>query len=113
VIDLTALNERAEGDKEYLKDIMGSYINEMPVYVIEMNDFVKNGNFKAVSAQAHKMKSPAKLLGAFELNQQLEFIEKQVPANGLSDQMKKKVDQMNSLCIETVDALKKELEKIS
>jgi signal transduction histidine kinase/FixJ family two-component response regulator len=112
IIDLTMLNERAEGDKEYLKDIMGSYINEMPVYVKEMNEFVNVGNLNAIGPQAHKMKSPAKLLGAFELNQQLEFIEKNITSNGLSEQMKKKVNQMNSLCLDTVDALKKELEKI-
>lgn len=112
VIDLTTLNERAEGDKEYLKDIMISYIGEMPVYVKEMNEFIKTGNLNAIGPQAHKMKSPAKLFGAFELNQQLEFIEKHIAGNGLSEQMKMKVGEMNSLCLETVNALKKELEKL-
>jgi signal transduction histidine kinase/CheY-like chemotaxis protein len=113
VIDLTTLNERAEGDKEYLKDIMSSYIGEMPVYVKEMNEFIQSENLNAIGPQAHKMKSPAKLFGAFELNQQLEFIEKNISGNGLSDQMKQKVNSMNNLCLETVEALKKELEKIN
>jgi len=112
IIDLTILKERSEGDKEYLREIMGSYIEEMPVYVNEMKEFLKMENQNAIGPQAHKMKSPAKLLGAFELNQQLEFIEKHIAENGLSDQMKKKVDQMNALCLETVESMKKELEKI-
>lgn len=112
IIDLSTLNERAEGDVEYMKDIIESYIQEMPVYVKEMKAFINNENFNAIGPQAHKMKSPAKLLGAFELNQQLEFIEKHIAENGLSDQMKKRVNQMNALCLQTVESLKKELKKI-
>jgi signal transduction histidine kinase/CheY-like chemotaxis protein/HPt (histidine-containing phosphotransfer) domain-containing protein len=113
VIDLSMLNERAEGDKEYLKDIMGSYIEEMPNYVNEMTQFLRDKNLKAIGPQAHKMKSPAKLLGAFELNLQLEFIEKNILTDGLSEKMSAKVEGMNALCLQTVEELKKELEKIN
>jgi signal transduction histidine kinase/CheY-like chemotaxis protein len=113
VIDLSTLNERAEGDKEYLRDIMGSYIEEMPIYVEEMRKFISEKNVSAVGPQAHKMKSPAKLLGAFELNLQLEFIEKNITSTGLSDQMVKKAEQMNLLCLRTVEELKKELVKLN
>lgn len=112
VIDLSLLNERAEGDKNYLKEIMGSYIEEMPHYVEEMRQFVNTGNITAIGPQAHKMKSPAKLLGAFELNLQLEFIEKNITASGLSEPMLLKIEKMNEQCLKTVKALGKELEKI-
>lgn len=112
VIDLSLLHERAEGDTEYLKDIIGSYIQEMPVYVKEMETFLKNKNVNAIGPQAHKMKSPAKLLGAFELNLQLEYIEKNISLNGLNQNMIGKIQLMSSLCIQTVEELKKELQKI-
>ncbi|MCW3071275.1 MAG: multi-sensor signal transduction histidine kinase [Bacteroidetes bacterium] len=113
VIDLALLRERSEGDNEYIKDILKSYIEEMPVYVKEMNQFLEAQQLNAIGPQAHKMKSPAKLLGAFELNLQLEFIEKNIQGYGLTQQMISKVEQMNKLCLQTVEALKKELEKIS
>jgi signal transduction histidine kinase/CheY-like chemotaxis protein len=113
VIDLTMLHERAEGDNEYLKDIMGSYIEEMPLYVKEMEQFLHEKNVNAIGSQAHKMKSPAKLLGAFELNQQLEFIEKNIASNQLDANMAGKIQVMNTLCLQTVTELKKELIKLN
>ncbi len=112
VVNLTLLNERAEGDTDYLKDIIGSYIEEMPVYVTEMQQFMTDKNAAAIGPQAHKMKSPAKLLGAFELSRQLEFIENIIAEEGLSNQLLKDLEKMNTLCLQTVDALKKELQKI-
>ncbi|MCW3103134.1 MAG: multi-sensor signal transduction histidine kinase [Bacteroidetes bacterium] len=113
VVDLALLRERAEGDNGYMKDIMQSYIDEMPVYVNEMKQFLEAQQLNAIGPQAHKMKSPAKLLGAFELNLQLEFIEKNIAGHGLTQQMTGKIEQMNKLCLQTVEALKKELEKLS
>jgi signal transduction histidine kinase/DNA-binding NarL/FixJ family response regulator len=113
VINLSTLDERAEGDTDYLRDIMQSYVQEMPVYVNEMKEYIRNGSLEGISAQAHKMKSPAKLMGAFELNLQLEAIEKQIAANGLSEAMVIKLGQMNELCLKTVDAMKKELTKLN
>jgi hypothetical protein len=59
------------------------------------------------------MKSPAKLMGAFELNLQLETIEKQIALNGLSESMILKLRKMNELCLKTVDAMKSELNKLN
>ncbi|MCW3083526.1 MAG: multi-sensor signal transduction histidine kinase [Bacteroidetes bacterium] len=112
VVNLTLLNERADGDTGYLKDIIGSYIEEMPVYVKEMQQFIADKNVAAIGPQAHKMKSPAKLLGAFELSRQLEFIENIIAKEGLTNQLLKDLEQMNALCLQTVEALKKELQKI-
>lgn len=111
-IDLKTLIDRSEGDKEYLTAIINSYIQEMPIYTAEMNQFLNNSNHNAIRQQAHKMKSPAKLLGAFELNQQLEFIEMNIAEIGLSENMIKKVEHVNNLSLQTVDELKKELKKM-
>jgi signal transduction histidine kinase/ActR/RegA family two-component response regulator len=113
VIDLSTLHERAEGDNGYVKDIVESYIQEMPAYVDEMKTFLEEQQLNAIGPQAHKMKSPARLLGAFELNLQLEFIERNIQLQGLTEQMISKVKQMNGLCLQTVEALKEELKKIS
>jgi signal transduction histidine kinase/ActR/RegA family two-component response regulator len=113
IVDLSILHERAEGDNEYLKDIIESYIQEMPRYVKEMKIFISERNIKAICAQAHKMKSPAKLLGAFALNLQMEFIEKNIEKEGLTEEMVLKVEEMNTLCLETVEALKKEILNLS
>lgn len=112
VINLSTLHERAEGDLEYLREIMRSYIQEMPLYAEEMKRFVNDKNMTAIGNQAHKMKSPAKLLGAFELNGQLETIETRIRQEGLSEELLITLSQMDALCLQTVESLKKELEQL-
>lgn len=112
VIDLALLRERAEDDTEYMKEIMSSYIEEMPVYVAEMQRYMADKNVAAIGSQAHKMKSPAKLLGAFELNRQLEAIEKYVVKNEWNETLLQMLEQMNALCLQTVEELKKEVQQL-
>lgn len=64
VVDLTNLYQRAEGDIEYLKDILGSYMVEMPVYLSEFKAYYNSNDISKLAAQAHKMRSPLALLGA-------------------------------------------------
>jgi len=112
VVDLSLLMERSDGDAGYLREIISAYIEEMPIYVNEMKAFAGAHNIAAIGTQAHKMKSPAKLLGAFELNQQLESIEKMVTQELPEDEILQKVEKMNVLCLKTVEVLKTELEQI-
>ncbi len=109
VVDLTTLRERADGDAEYQKEIILSYIQEMPIYLDEMNKFLDDKDVDQIRKQAHKMKSPAKLLGAFELAAQLEFLEKSVINQEAFEKIIIVVEQMNSLCMSSVEALKREL----
>lgn len=112
IVDLSLLHERAEGDVDYLKDIIETYIQEMPLYVREMQQYAKESNMVAIASQAHKMKSPAKLLGAFTLNQKLELLEKLPADTKLTNAVLEQITEMTELCLQTVEALKEELKKI-
>ncbi len=111
-IDLSLLTEKAEGDIEYMKDIIQSYITEMPKYLAEFNFFVAKNDIQQIAAQAHKMKSPAALLGATELNETLSLIEKNGLKNNTSINYSKLGETVNFLCNKSVDELKIKLENL-
>ncbi|MDP2385452.1 MAG: two-component regulator propeller domain-containing protein [Bacteroidota bacterium] len=78
VHDLSKLRESADGDIDYVKEMIEIYINDMPVYLSELNKALSDNNFQEVLFHAHKMKSPAALFGVYKLNETLLAIETRV-----------------------------------
>lgn len=111
-IDLTLLNKRAEGDKEFLIEIFESYITEMPIYLEEFNQFVKKENWSGTGKQAHKMKSPITLIGAVELKTIFEKIEKEVLLEDKRSELLIVFEKVNELTIKTIEDINKELKRL-
>lgn len=110
--DLSLLKEKAEGDKEYLEEILKTYISEMPKYLEEFDQFVKNHKHKQIGAQAHKMKSPAGLVGAKKLKMVLDSIEQfclQQPDTPVAEEW---ITQARSLTQLSIQELQRDLEKL-
>ncbi len=83
IIDLTDLYQRAEGDMDYLNDILGSYMDEMPTYLNEFKEFFNANNAIGLATQAHKMRSPLALLGAKKLVELMLALEKAIKSGNL------------------------------
>ena len=112
-IDLTLLRKRAEGDNEYLKEIFDSYITEMPLYLKELNKFIEQKNWDAIRKQAHKMKSPIALVGAVKLKQLFEKIELEVLTESKRGELTVIFEEVDRLCLKTIEDIGKELKSIS
>ncbi|HLC82646.1 MAG TPA: ATP-binding protein, partial [Bacteroidia bacterium] len=111
-IDLTLLNKRAEGDKEFLMEIFESYITEMPNYLEEFNQFVKNENWSGIGKQAHKMKSPITLIGAMELKIIFEKIEKEALLEDKRNELLVLFEKVNELSLKTIEDIRNELKRL-
>lgn len=111
-IDLTLLNKRAEGDKEFLMEIFESYITEMPNYLEEFNKFVKNENWPGIGKQAHKMKSPITLVGAMELKIVFEKIEREALLEDKRDELLALFEKVNELSLKTIEDIAVELKRL-
>lgn len=109
--DLQMLHSRAEGDKEFLKEMLECYIDEMSVYITEMETFRKEKNLVEISKQAHKMKSPIALMGATELKDLYQEIEIKASKGIETDKLNEKIAYSNSLCAQTIEELRTELTK--
>lgn len=111
-IDLTMLNNRAEGDKEYLKEIFETYITEMPIYLDEFNAFIKIKNWPEITKQAHKIKSPVALVGAFDLKKLYEKVETEGLTESKQAELIDLFEEINRLTLKTIEDINTELLKI-
>lgn len=108
--NFTHLKEKADGNQEFLRDIMETYIQEMPEYLVELNYQVIQNDLKQIRAQAHKMKSPAALFGARELKEHLQFVELHIEQEGVTAEIRQRLEYINDLCRRTIDETSHALE---
>ncbi|WP_430406945.1 ATP-binding protein [Fluviicola sp.] len=76
LLDLSILEERAEGDVEYLLEMYGAYLEMMPQYSIDLIHFFEDENWVELRKQAHQILSPARLFGMNETSGLLLQLEK-------------------------------------
>lgn len=63
LMDLSLLEERAEGSSEYLLEMYGAYLEMMPQYSIDLIHFFEDEDWQELRKQAHQILSPARLFG--------------------------------------------------
>ena len=110
--DLTLIYERADGDMQFLKEIIECYILEMPVYIKEMDECLASKDFTGISKQAHKMKAPIALMGALALKELYTSIEIDATQNKNIDELTKQVSIAKAQCLQTIDELNAEFKKL-
>jgi PAS domain S-box-containing protein len=63
LLDLSLLEERAEGSNEYLLEMYGAYLEMMPQYSIDLIHYFEDEDWVELRKQAHQILSPARLFG--------------------------------------------------
>ena len=111
--DLTLIYERANGDMQFLKEIIECYVIEMPVYIHEMDEYLAAKDFVEISKQAHKMKAPIALMGALSLKELYAEIELDAKQQKNMDELAKQIAIAKEQCLITVVELSEELKKLN
>lgn len=110
--DLTLIYERADGDMQFLKEIIECYILEMPVYIKEMDDCLAAKDLEEIRKQAHKMKAPIALMGALSLKELYSEIEIGAKQNTDINVLAKQIAIAKEQCLQTVVELNEEFQKL-
>lgn len=63
LLDLSILEERAEGSEEYLSEMYHAYLDMMPEYSLDLIHFFEDEDWSGLRKQAHQILSPARLFG--------------------------------------------------
>lgn len=92
LLDLSLLEERAEGNEEYLGEMYGAYLEMMPEYSIELIHFFEDENWTELRKQAHQILSPARLFGMHTTAELLLKLEKDLQLS--KDEIKALVSQI-------------------
>lgn len=111
--DLSILYERAAGDNLFVKEMLECYIQELPLYVVEMELFLVQKDWKEVSKQAQKMKSPIALIGAVKLKDSYSQIEIEALNHDKHQDLFQVIHHAQKQCLDMVEELKLELQKFT
>lgn len=92
LLDLSLLEERAEGSEEYLAEMYHAYLEMMPEYSLDLIHFFEDEDWSGLRRQAHQILSPARLFG---MNATAELLLKLEKDEQLSkEEIKKLVSQI-------------------
>lgn len=96
LLDLSILEERAEGSDEYLLEMYGAYIQMMPEYSMDLIHYFEDENWIELRKQAHQILSPARLFGMNTTADLLLKLEKetQLTKDEMKELVSKIVDQI-------------------
>ena len=61
--DLSYLQELADGDDEYIKDMVAYFIKNSPDVLKRLEDFYKNQDYDELRNEAHKFSSNVNMIG--------------------------------------------------
>ncbi len=114
LVDLLMIRERANGDIEYIKDMIKMFIDLMPEYFDELKECYNTQNWKELGKQAHKMKTPVAYFGVEELRELFSNIELKAINGTVSETLTSQtMNRINELITESIIELNIELDKIS
>lgn len=107
-IDLEYLHEISDGDNEFLRDLLESFVNQTPAMVAELLALIKNEDWDAVAQRAHKLKPTFEYVGLISIRENMEYIEKTIKKNGDLSLIPGMVDNLEPV----VDGAIKEIREI-
>ena len=55
--DLSLIEEMAQGDKDFMKEIAQTFVNSVPSVLQSMVNYCKDQDWKAMAGEAHNLKS--------------------------------------------------------
>ncbi|MET3029453.1 ATP-binding protein [Flavobacterium sp. UW10123] len=108
IIDMSFLDEMSGGDPEFMKDMIGLFIEKIPVQSAQLEEAFKNSDYDNVKKLAHNMKSSMDIFMLQDLSNCLSIIEEEASSGEFTAETLDKVN-IFSCGIEEVVKILKEL----
>jgi HPt (histidine-containing phosphotransfer) domain-containing protein len=75
-IDLTYLNTMADGDEDFIRTMIASFIKNVPGTLQNIKELYQEESFEDLASEIHKLKPMLKYLGIHSLNDLMSITEK-------------------------------------
>lgn len=98
--DLSLLKEMAEGDDDFIKEIITLFLKHGPIILASIEEAAAAADYNTLRLNAHKLLSDLSILGIKSAIKNVEIIEKQAAQKIISTQKIKSVTEAISLGIE-------------
>ncbi len=107
IYNLDNLREMAEGDEVFLREMLKTFIEELPEDVAAMNDAIDNHNAVLTYQIAHKMKPNLKIFG-LHLDEQVKRLEHWSKSDLKKEDVMKDAREIESTVLTVCNELKQD-----
>jgi HPt (histidine-containing phosphotransfer) domain-containing protein len=101
-LDLSYLENMSAGDNNLIKEMIEIFKEQVPEFIAEMNNSIKNNDSKALASIAHKAKSSVAIMGITNLAEELKVLENIASNNERSNEYPVFVDSFITTVNEAV-----------
>ena len=101
-IDLDYIYTISEGDRDFIKEILETFVKITPESIDAINDSLEQKQWKEVARVAHKIKPSILLLGIDELTKLIKEIEHMAKNQEELDQLTTKISLLNQYSLDVL-----------
>lgn len=109
ITNLQYLQELAEGNKSFIEEMLSIFINSIPQSVIEMQQALRDKDWKTLNMVSHKIKPNYGFVGLKDCEQMLQRIEKNAGEMPDPILLTELLEQVSSKTVQCIAELKEEL----
>ncbi len=106
-IDLNYLKSISGGDPEIMKEMKDIFIAQVPEFIENLKNFLKEGKYIELGKEAHKAKSSVMIMGMEELARDLKTLQQATIAGTNVESYPDFVRKFEEQCLGAVKELKK------
>lgn len=110
--DLNRLKEMANGNENFVPDMLKLFLNIVPKSLDIINESSKNNDIETLRRTAHKIKPSINNLGIISIKDEILLLEKWDDSNQSKEELKSTLTKVNTIIHQVVDSIS-EKEKIS
>jgi HPt (histidine-containing phosphotransfer) domain-containing protein len=107
-IDLDYLKQISNGSNEFILQMITVFMEETPNEIKNLENHLKNKDWPALKATAHKMKPSFSFMGVKELEENIHAIETNCAEGKNLDQLPGLVERIKNTTSEVIEELEKE-----
>jgi HPt (histidine-containing phosphotransfer) domain-containing protein len=108
LFDKAALTQRLMGDDELTRVVLAGFLEDIPLQIQALKDYLKAGDVKSVERQAHTIKGAAANIGG-EALRVIAFELEKMGKSGDLDTVRKRMDELELQFERLKDVLEKEV----
>lgn len=108
-IDLNHLNSITSGDESFKKELIAIFLNQIPVFIHNMKDYLDNNKMEKLAREAHTAKSSALIFGmenAGNLLKEIQLLAETKQADVIQPKLLQVETELNQANSELLEILK-------
>lgn len=106
--DLSILEEMVYGDKEFMRELVQTFIEFAPIDAEELRVYAKEKNWAETSKKAHKLKSSIRTIGVTSLSDVILAIEEDTKNETNLDTICDHIESFSTILKDVIESLKGE-----